>query len=167
MSACISKVMESLTAQRLSAAAFRCGAMSRMQMGGIQDNLVTDALIYTLTPMSNVLKIPPGKARQIPPGSRPSILTHGIEEAFNNTNPKILVQIMQQRQMPSYLVKVTRAFTINRKIAFAFDGQPETPIHKLNPTRTTSFAYFICNSCQCIPRKSYYTIPLPNFIIVC
>jgi hypothetical protein len=117
MSACIGKVMESLTARRLSAAAFRCGAMSRTQMGGIQDNSATDVLIYTL--MSNALKIPPG--------SRPSVLTHDIEGAFNNTNPKILVQIMEQRQMPSCLVNWTRAFTTNRTIAFASDGQSETP----------------------------------------
>jgi hypothetical protein len=112
MSACIGKVMESLTAPRLSAVAFRCSAMSRMKMGGIQDNSATDSLIYTLTPMSNALKIPPGKGRQIPPGSQPSLLT---------------VQIMEQRQMPSYLVNWTRAFTTNRTAAFAFDCQSETP----------------------------------------
>jgi hypothetical protein len=127
MSACIGKIMESLTAWRLDVAAFRCGAMSRIQMGGTEHNSATDALIYTLTPMNNVLKIPPGKDRRIPPGSWPSLLTHDIEGAFNNTNPKILVQIMQQRQMPSYLVKWTQAFTINRTIAFTFDGQSEIP----------------------------------------
>jgi hypothetical protein len=94
MSACIGKIMES---RRLGVAAFRCGAMLRIQMGGTEHNSVTDALIYTLIPMSNALKIPPGKGRKIPPGSRPSLLTHDIEKAFNNTNPKILVQIMQQR----------------------------------------------------------------------
>jgi hypothetical protein len=107
MSACIGKIMESLTARRLSAATFRCGVISRTQMEGIQDNSATDALIYTLIPMSNALKIPPGKGRQIPPRLWPSLLTRDIEGAFNNTNPKTLVQIMQQRQMPSYLVNWT------------------------------------------------------------
>jgi hypothetical protein len=50
MSAGIGKVMESLTARRLSAITFRCSAMLRTQMGGIQDNSATDAFnIHTYT----------------------------------------------------------------------------------------------------------------------
>jgi hypothetical protein len=66
--------MESLTAWRLVVAAFRCGAMSRIQMGGTEHNSATNALIYTLTPVSNALKIP-RKGRQIPPEPRLSLLT--------------------------------------------------------------------------------------------
>jgi hypothetical protein len=117
--------MESLTARRRSIAAFRCGPMSRIQMGRTRHNSATDVLIYTLAPMSNAPTIPLGKGRKIPPGSRPSLLTQNIEGAFNNTNPKVLAQIMQQCQMPSYLVKWTQAFTTNYTIAFAFDGQSE------------------------------------------
>jgi hypothetical protein len=54
MSACIGKGMEFLTVRRLSAAAFKYGAISRTQMGGIQDNSATDALVYS---MNNALKI--------------------------------------------------------------------------------------------------------------
>jgi hypothetical protein len=106
MSAYNGNLMKSLMACRLIAAVFKCGVISRTQMEGVRDNSAADALIYTLTPISNALKIPLGKSCQIPLESRPSMLRYNIEKAFNS-NPKILVPIMQQRQMPSYLVNWT------------------------------------------------------------
>jgi hypothetical protein len=53
---------------------------------------------------------------------------------------------MLQRQMPSYLVKWTQAFTANRTITIAFDGQSEIPkpftnsIPQGSPASPTLFA---------------------------
>jgi ribonuclease HI len=84
-----------------------------------------DALLAILTPISSDLAIPTTGKLTHPP--RPSLLAHDIEGAFNNTNPSLLLQVMQQQNMPQYLLAWTRAFTTNRTLAFSFDQQLETP----------------------------------------
>jgi hypothetical protein len=55
------KIFESLTARRFSHAAYRCGAMSRTQLGGAQHNSAIDSLIFTTTLLSFAPKKPCGK----------------------------------------------------------------------------------------------------------
>jgi hypothetical protein len=38
------------------------------------------------------------------------VFTDDIEEAFNNTHPKLLTQIMYQRQMPQYLIQWAKSY---------------------------------------------------------
>jgi hypothetical protein len=84
-----------------------------------------DALLAILTPISSDLTIPTTGKLTYPP--RPSPLVHDIEGAFNNTNPSLLLQVIQQWNMPQYLLIWTRAFTTNHTLAFSFDQQLETP----------------------------------------
>jgi hypothetical protein len=58
---------------------------------------------------------------------RPSLAARDILGAFNNTNPDILVQIMVQRGMPTYLINWTRNFTADRTLSFSFDNHLELP----------------------------------------
>jgi hypothetical protein len=55
------------------------------------------------------------------------LLAHNIEGAFNNTNPSLLLQVMQQRGMPAYLCAWTHSFMTNRTLAFSFTQQLEQP----------------------------------------
>jgi hypothetical protein len=57
----------------------------------------------------------------------PSLAAHDILGAFNNTNPDILVQIMVQRGMTTYLINWTRSFTADRTLSFSFDNHLELP----------------------------------------
>jgi len=59
--------------------------------------------------------------------TRPAVLTLDIEGAFNHVHPSTLLEIMSQRQMPSYLTNWVAAFNTDRKIAFGFDQQSEDP----------------------------------------
>jgi ribonuclease HI len=56
---------------------------------------------------------------------RPSLAAHDMLGAFNN--PDILVQIMVQRGMPTYLINWTRNFTVDRTLSFSFDNHLELP----------------------------------------
>jgi hypothetical protein len=58
---------------------------------------------------------------------RPPLVTHDKEGAFNNTNPLILRQIMEKRQMPRYLIGWVQAFTTERTLVFSFEGKSEMP----------------------------------------
>jgi hypothetical protein len=55
------------------------------------------------------------------------LLAHDIEGAFNNTNPTLLLQVIQQRGMPAYLCAWTRSFTTNCTLTFSFTQQNEDP----------------------------------------
>ena len=59
--------------------------------------------------------------------TRPALLTHDIEVAFNQVRPVTLEEIMHQRRMPLYLTKLVAAFNTARKMAFGFDQQSELP----------------------------------------
>jgi hypothetical protein len=61
---------------------------------------------------------------QAPP---PGLLTHDIAGAFNNTHPALLDQVMEQRRMPTYLRRWTRAFNSDRRLSFALDSTIEEP----------------------------------------
>jgi hypothetical protein len=83
-----------------------------------------DALLKVLSPISADLSFHKAKAKQ---PYRPALLAHDIEGTFNNTNPALLLQVMQQRGMPSYLCEWTRSFTTNRTLTFTFSQQLEDP----------------------------------------
>jgi ribonuclease HI len=93
-------------------------------MGAQPENSAIDALLRTITPIANSISIK--KTTKKKP-TRPAVLTHDIEGAFNQVHPATLQDIMCQRRMPSYLVKWVAAFNTDRKIAFGFDQQSETP----------------------------------------
>jgi hypothetical protein len=123
---CFGKVFESIICKRIENAALRCGAISRSQLGGIQQNSVIDALIVITTPMSLALRRPL-KGRKAKTRPKPTLATHDIEGAFNNTNPKVLEQIMEQRKMPTYIIQWVKEFTTDRLLSFGFDGISEIP----------------------------------------
>jgi hypothetical protein len=83
-----------------------------------------DTLLKVLSPISTDLSFQKTKGKQ---PYRPTLLTHDIEGAFNNTNPALLLQVMQQCGLPSYLCEWTRSFTTNRTLAFTFSQQLEDP----------------------------------------
>jgi hypothetical protein len=103
---CFGKVLEFLMAQRVTKAAKECEAVVDTQMDGRKNYSAVDALINISTPMSQPLRRrdkhpnPKSKHRRTLP--RPSLLTHDIDGAFNNTDPEVLIQIMEQRRLPSY-----------------------------------------------------------------
>jgi hypothetical protein len=83
-----------------------------------------DALLNVLSPISADFSIPKNPSKQ---RYRPMLLAHDIEGTFNNTNPSLLLQVMQQRGMPAYLCLWTRSFTTNRTLAFSFTQQLKQP----------------------------------------
>ena len=121
---CFGKLLESIVAKRLSQTALLCGATHPSQMGAQPENSAIDALLQTITPIAN--SISKKKTTNQTP-TRPAILTHDIEGAFNKVNPSTLLEIMDQHQMPVYLTKWVAAFNTARKMAFGFDQQSEEP----------------------------------------
>jgi ribonuclease HI len=93
-------------------------------MGAQPENSAIDALLRTITPIAD--SISKKKTTKQKP-TRPAVLTHDIEGAFNQVHPSTLEEIMQQRQMPIYLTKWVAAFNTARKMAFGFDQQSEEP----------------------------------------
>jgi ribonuclease HI len=124
LQSCFGKLLESIVAKRLSHAALICGATHPSQMGAQPENSAIDALLRTITPIAE--SISKKKTSNQKP-TRPAVLTHDIEGAFNQVHPSTLQTIMQQRQMPLYLTKWVAAFNTARKMAFGFDQQSEQP----------------------------------------
>jgi ribonuclease HI len=126
LQSCLGKVQETLTAHRIARAAAACGATSPSQLGGRQNNSAIDAIVHLLDNIAPNLSIPKKNTKIV---DRISVLTHDIEGAFNNTHPKLLVQVMEQRGMPKYLINWTKAFTSDRTMSFSFDGkcEPQQP----------------------------------------
>jgi ribonuclease HI len=125
LQSCLGKLQESITASRIANCAIRCGAISHTQMGGQQYNSANDAMIALLDHIGPSLYQP--KQPNKYPRKYSSILTHDIKGAFNNTHPKLLCQIMEQRNMPYYLTQWTRNFTSDRTLSFSFDSENEDP----------------------------------------
>jgi len=121
---CFGKLLESIVAKRLAQTARMCGATHPSQMGAQPENSAVDALLRTITPIAN--SISKKKTTNQTP-TRPAVLTLDIEGAFNQVHPPTLLQVMQQRRMPSYLIEWVAAFNTDRKIAFGFDQQSEEP----------------------------------------
>jgi hypothetical protein len=100
-------------------------------MGGRKNYSAVGALINISTPMSQSPrrrdKYPNPKSKHRRTLPRQSLLTHDIDGAFNNTDPEVLIQIMEQRRLPSYMILWVKAFTADRKLAFGFDGKSEDP----------------------------------------
>ena len=124
LQSCFGKLLESIVAKRLSQAALLCGATHPSQMGAQPENSAIDALLRTITPIPN--SISKKKTTNQTP-TRPAVLTHDIEGAFNKVNPSTLLEVMDQRRMPVYLTKWVAAFNNARKMAFGFDQQFEEP----------------------------------------
>jgi hypothetical protein len=96
-------------------------------MGGTAHNPSTDSLIVILTHISTTIaQHTKGRLKnpQIP--FRTSLLIHDISGTFNNTDTKVLFNIMEERRMPRYLNQV-KAFTSDRTVFFSFDSQTEPP----------------------------------------
>jgi hypothetical protein len=121
---CISKIYEWIAANRIAHSAAQCLAISPTQMGARSHYSAVHALLQVLSPISANVSFQKTKGKQ---PYRPALLAHDIEGAFNNTNPALLLQVMQQRGMPSYLCEWTRSFTTNRTLAFTFSQQLEDP----------------------------------------
>jgi hypothetical protein len=123
---CISKIYERIAANRIAQSAAQCLAISPNQMGTRSHYSAIDALLKILSPISADLSFKKKQPKRKLP-YRPALLAHNIEGAFNNTNPALLLQVMQQRGMPPYLCEWTRSFTTNRTLAFTFSEQLEEP----------------------------------------
>jgi hypothetical protein len=121
---CISKIYERIAANRIAQSAAQRLAISPTQMGARSHYSAVDALLKILSPISADLSFHKAKGTQ---PYCPALLAHDIEGAFNNTNPALLLQVMQQRGMPSYLCEWTRSFTTNCTLAFSFSQQLEDP----------------------------------------
>jgi ribonuclease HI len=121
---CISKIYERIAANRIAQSAAQCLAISPTQMGARSHYSAVDALLKILSPISTDLTFHRSKGKQ---PYHPALLAHDIEGAFNNTNPALLLQVMQQHGMPSYLCEWTRSFTTNRTLAFTCSQQLEDP----------------------------------------
>jgi hypothetical protein len=93
-------------------------------MGALPENSAIDALLRTITPIANSISKKITTNRK---PTRPAVLTHDIEGAFNQVHPSTLQEIMHQRRMPSYLTNWVAAFNTGRKMAFGFDQQTEQP----------------------------------------
>jgi len=124
LQSCFGKLLESIVAKRLSQTALMCGATDPSQMGAQPENSAIDALLRTITPIANSL-CKKKTTNQNP--TRPAVLTHDIEGAFNQVHPSTLHEIMHQCRMPLYLTKWVAAFNTARKMAFGFDQQSEQP----------------------------------------
>ena len=120
---CLGKVTEKIAANRIMSAALQCGAIPPTQFANREHHSACDALLRTLTLMQPGFLSQHELNRARPP--RPSLATHDILGAFNNTRPDILLQIMHQRKLPQYLINWTKDFTIDRTLSFSFDGQYE------------------------------------------
>jgi len=101
-----------------------CGGTHPSQMGAQPENSAVDALLRTITPIAN--SISKKKTTNKNP-TRPAVLTHDIEGAFNQVHPETLQAIMHQRRMPVYFTNWVAAFNTARKMAFGFDRQSEPP----------------------------------------
>jgi hypothetical protein len=119
------KIFEKIAAKRRATAGIQCGAIANNQMGGQAQNSAIDALLKTLDRIARDLGKRLNYSKKKP--LRPTVLTHDIGGAFNNTHPKLLVQVMHQRQMPQYLTDWATAFTSDRTLSFCFDGLREIP----------------------------------------
>jgi hypothetical protein len=109
---CISKIYERIVANRIAQSAAQCLAISPNQIGARAHYSTIDALLKILSPISADLSFKKKQPKRKLP-YHPALLAHDIEGAFNNTNPALLLQVMQQRGMPSYLCEWTRSFTTN------------------------------------------------------
>jgi len=80
LQSCFGKLLDSIVAKRLSHAARMCGATHPSQMGAQLENSAVDALLRTITPIANSI----GKKKTTNKNpTRPAVLTHDIEGAFN------------------------------------------------------------------------------------
>jgi hypothetical protein len=122
---CMGKIFEKIAAKRIATAGVQCGAIANNQMGGQAQNSPIDAPLKTLDRIARDLRKRLNYSKKKP--LRPTVLTHDIEGAFNNTHPKLLVQVMHQHQMPQYLTDWATAFTSDRTLSFCFYGLRETP----------------------------------------
>jgi len=110
--------------KRLSHAVWMCGATHPSQMGAQPENSAVDALLRIITPIAN--SISKKKSTNKNP-TRPAILTHNIEGAFNQVHPETLQEIIPQRRTPVYLTNWVDTFNMAQKMAFGFDRQSEPP----------------------------------------
>jgi len=118
LQSCFGKLLESIVAKRLSHAARMCGVTHPSQMGAQPENSAVDAFLRTITPIANSISKKKSTNKNL---TRPAVLTHGIEGAFNQVHPETLQAIMHQQWMPVYLTNWVAAFNTAQKMAFGFD----------------------------------------------
>jgi hypothetical protein len=90
---CISKIYERIAANRVAQSAAQCLAISPTQMGARSHYSAIDTLLKVLSPISADLSFHKDKGKQ---PYCPALLADDIEGAFNNMNPTLLLQVMQQ-----------------------------------------------------------------------
>jgi len=66
-------------------------------MGGEPDNSAIDALLCTITLITNSISIKKTAASGLKATQQPAVLTYDIEGAFNQLHPITLQQVMSQR----------------------------------------------------------------------
>jgi hypothetical protein len=118
-------------------------------MSGQAQNSAIDALLKTLDRIARDLGKCLNYSKKKP--LRTTVLTHDIVGAFKNTHPKLLVQVMHQRQMPQYLTDWATAFTSDKTLSFCFDGLKETPKPSQGwpTTRIPRFTNSVSNIFKC------------------
>jgi len=90
LQSCFGKLLEAIVAKRLSQAALRCGATQPSQMGAQPENSAVDALVRTLTPISEAISKKKTSTTAMNAALRPAVLTLDIEGAFNQVHPETL-----------------------------------------------------------------------------
>jgi hypothetical protein len=93
-------------------------------MGGQAQDSAIDALLKTLDRIARDLGNGLHYSKKKP--LRPTVLTHNIEDVFNNTHPKLLIYGIHQRQIPKNLTDYATTFTSERTLSFYFDDLRET-----------------------------------------
>jgi hypothetical protein len=109
---CISKTYKRIAANRITQSAAQCLAISPNQMGAQSHYSAIDALLKILSPISTDLSFKKKQPKRKLP-YHPALLTYDIEGTFNNINPALLLQVMQQCGMPPYLCEWTCSFMTN------------------------------------------------------
>ena len=127
LQSCFGKLLEAIVGKRLTHTAMMCGATHPSQMGGQPNNSAVDALLRTITPITNAISVKVKPTSAMKAAQRPAVLTYDIEGAFNQVHPATLQQVMSQRRMPIYLIRWIEAFNTDRQISFGFDQQTEEP----------------------------------------
>jgi hypothetical protein len=99
---CQGKIIEKIAATQIAEARKICGAISSFQLGNNDNHSANDVLIRTLLQLIPFLILYPTTSYKNT--KQPSLAAHDILRAFNNTILYILLQIMTQRRMPTYLI---------------------------------------------------------------
>lgn len=123
----LGKTFKRILNQRIAWAGKLTGAISLDYFRSRAGHSAIDTLMTTLTPAQEWL-LQPAKTNHGSKGrspTRPSILTHNIEGAFNSVIHERLIQIMTHYKLPRKLAKAINDFNTNRAMCMSFDSETE------------------------------------------